>query len=36
MEHGSEVAVRDAGKLQVEGKDYLVADGDIMNIRFNV
>jgi GTP-binding protein YchF len=36
MEHGSEVAVKDAGKLQVEGKDYIVADGDIMNIRFNV
>jgi len=36
MAHGSEAAVRDAGKLQVEGKDYVVADGDIMSIRFNV
>ncbi len=36
MEHGSEQAVKDAGRLQVEGKDYVVADGDIMSIRFNV
>jgi len=36
MEHGSEHALREAGKLQIEGKDYLVADGDILNIRFNV
>ena len=36
MEHGSEQAVKDAGRLQLEGKDYLVQDGDIMNIRFNV
>jgi len=28
--------VKDAGLLQVEGKDYVVADGDIMHIRFNV
>jgi len=28
--------VKDAGKLQVEGKDYVVADGDILHIRFNV
>ena len=34
--HGSEQALRDAGKLQIEGKDYIVADGDILNIRFNV
>ncbi|MCI0437454.1 MAG: YchF family ATPase [Gemmatimonadetes bacterium] len=33
---GSEAAVRDAGKLQIEGKDYVVQDGDILNIRFNV
>jgi len=33
---GSEHAARDAGKLQVEGKDYIVADGDILHIRFNV
>ena len=36
MEHGSEAAVRDVGALQVEGKDYIVADGDILHIRFNV
>jgi len=36
MEHGSEQAVKDAGQLRVEGKDYLVADGDIMHVRFNV
>ena len=36
MEFGSEAAARDAGKLQVEGKDYIVQDGDIMHIRFNV
>ena len=36
VELGSEVAVRDAGKLYVEGKDYVVQDGDIMHFRFNV
>ncbi len=36
MQFGSEQALRDAGKLQIEGKDYVVADGDILNIRFNV
>jgi len=36
MEHGSEHAVKEAGKLQVEGKTYVVHDGDIMHIRFNV
>lgn len=36
MEYGSEQAVKDAGCLQVEGKEYLVADGDIMNVRFNL
>ena len=36
MKYGSEQALRDAGKLQIEGKDYVVADGDILNIRFNV
>ena len=35
-QYGSEHAVRDAGRLQVEGKDYVVADGDILHIRFNV
>ncbi|MFM8433026.1 MAG: redox-regulated ATPase YchF [Bacteroidota bacterium] len=33
---GSESACRDAGKLSVEGKEYLVDDGDIMHFRFNV
>ena len=36
MEHGSESAVKDAGRLQVEGKDYVVADGEILHVRFNV
>ena len=36
MEYGSEAAVRDAGRLQVQGKDYVVSDGDILHIRFNV
>jgi hypothetical protein len=35
-EYGSEQAVKEAGKLQVEGKEYVVQDGDIMHIRFNV
>jgi hypothetical protein len=34
--YGSEQAVKDAGRLQLEGKDYVVQDGDIMSIRFNV
>jgi len=33
---GSELKVREAGKLSVEGKEYIVQDGDIMNFRFNV
>lgn len=33
---GSEVALRSAGKLRVEGKEYVVADGDVMHFRFNV
>jgi len=33
---GSWSAARDAGKLRVEGKDYEVADGDVLEIRFNV
>ena len=33
---GSESACRDAGKLRVEGKEYVVADGDVMHFRFNV
>jgi ribosome-binding ATPase len=34
--HGSWSAARDVGKLRVEGKDYEVADGDVLEIRFNV
>jgi GTP-binding protein YchF len=33
---GSELKVREAGKLSVEGKEYVVQDGDMMNFRFNV
>lgn len=36
VELGSEAACRDKGKLSIEGKDYVVQDGDIMNFRFNV
>ena len=32
----SEAACKEAGKMSVEGKDYLVQDGDIMHFRFNV
>jgi len=34
--YGSEQAVRDAGRLRVEGKDYVIADGDVVHFRFNV
>lgn len=34
--YGSELAVKEAGKLRLEGKDYIVQDGDIMHFRFNV
>jgi len=33
---GSEAAVKEAGKLKVEGKEYIVQDGDVMHFRFNV
>jgi ribosome-binding ATPase YchF (GTP1/OBG family) len=33
---GSESAVKEAGKLAVEGKEYVVRDGDVMHFRFNV
>ena len=36
VKYGSEAAVREAGKLSVEGKEYIVQDGDIMHFRFNV
>jgi len=36
VKYGSESACKEAGKLSVEGKTYVVADGDIMHFRFNV
>jgi GTP-binding protein YchF len=33
---GSEAAVKEAGKMNIEGKEYIVQDGDIMHFRFNV
>ncbi|MDR1783386.1 MAG: redox-regulated ATPase YchF [Dysgonamonadaceae bacterium] len=36
IELGSENACKEAGKMYVEGKDYIVQDGDIMHFRFNV
>ena len=36
VEFGSESACRDAGKLAVEGREYVLDDGDIMHFRFNV
>lgn len=34
--YGSEGKVKEAGKLRVEGKEYIVKDGDVMHFRFNV
>ncbi|GLR16182.1 redox-regulated ATPase YchF [Portibacter lacus] len=36
VHYGSEAAVKEAGKMQVEGKEYVVKDGDVMHFRFNV
>ncbi len=36
MKHHSEAKIRDAGLLRLEGKEYVVQDGDIMHFRFNV
>jgi ribosome-binding ATPase len=36
VKYGSDAACRDAGKIAVEGKEYVVQDGDIMHFRFNV
>ena len=36
VKYGSEAACREAGKISVEGKEYVVQDGDIMHFRFNV
>ncbi|MEG0404243.1 MAG: DUF933 domain-containing protein, partial [Anaerorhabdus sp.] len=36
MEYKSEVKLKEAGKLRLEGKEYIVKDGDILHFRFNV
>ena len=36
IKYGSEHAVKEAGKMGVEGKEYVVKDGDVMHFRFNV
>lgn len=36
IEYGSVAAAREAGKVRLEGKDYVVQDGDVMHFRFNV
>ena len=36
IEHGSELKLKEVGKLYLKGKDYTVEDGDIMHVRFNV
>ncbi len=36
VHHGSEAKVKEAGRMRVEGKDYVVQDGDVMHFRFNV
>ncbi|MBO9636148.1 MAG: redox-regulated ATPase YchF [Chitinophagaceae bacterium] len=36
IQYGSEAAAREAGKLRIEGKEYIVKDGDVMHFRFNV
>lgn len=36
VQYGSEAKVKEAGKMRVEGKEYIVKDGDVMHFRFNV
>jgi GTP-binding protein YchF len=36
LKYGSEAAVKEAGKMGIEGKEYVVQDGDVMHFRFNV
>ena len=36
IQFGSEATARDNGKLRIEGKEYIVKDGDVMHFRFNV
>jgi len=36
MEHGSEKHLREKGLFRLEGKEYIVRDGDIISVRFSV
>jgi GTP-binding protein YchF len=36
IKHGGEAGAKEAGKMRLEGKDYIVQDGDVMHFRFNV
>ncbi len=36
VEHGGEAGAKEAGKMRLEGKEYIVQDGDVMHFRFNV
>ena len=36
IQYGGESGAREAGRLRVEGRDYLIQDGDILLFRFNV
>ena len=36
VKYGSEAKVKEAGRMRVEGKEYIVKDGDVMHFRFNV
>jgi ribosome-binding ATPase YchF (GTP1/OBG family) len=36
QQYKNEVACREAGKVAIEGKEYIVKDGDIMHFKFNV
>ena len=36
MKYKTELALKEAGKLRIEGKDYVAKDGDIFFFRFNV
>jgi ribosome-binding ATPase len=36
IKYGSESSCRENGKLRIEGKEYIVADGDVLHFRFNV
>jgi len=36
IKYGGEQGAKEAGKMRLEGKDYVVQDGDVMHFRFNV